>query len=323
MRAGVVVVAALLAGCPAPPAHVDAGPDDKADAGVGVDPTSYCESIVDFYCPFYVRCGRMAVADVDACKPVFLEACNARFEPTFASLAKAGLLTLSADGIAQCRDSLATVDCAQQIGDLDGACANMWVGTQAAGAPCGLDVTGIESLVCAPGTTCALDITSGCGTCVATLADGSSCSTPGAECARNSECSSATEQCQPLKKVGEACSGTDRCVLGAACTNSLCTGPSFVAPPSQCDFFAHRCEFDASCVPNDANVDVCVQNAALGEACSATRPCDAGFCDGSRSPPQCVALTAQGGACTTNGECQTGACNGGFCSKVPDACFNP
>jgi hypothetical protein len=311
-----LVALVALGGCPSPHDVHDAGPDNGVDAGPAgaVDPTTYCESIVDFYCPFYLRCGRMAVADVAACKPVFLAACNARFEPTFVSLAKAGLLELSKDGIQQCKDSLATVSCDQQIGDLDGACANMWVGQEPASAKCGFD---IESLVCQPGTTCLLDV-SLCGTCEPALPDGSSCSAVGAVCATTSECNATMQLCQPLKKPGEACGGDDHCVLGATCTNQICVGPSYVGPAASCDF-SDRCEFDTSCVPNDANVDVCVQNAALGEACSATRPCDSAFCDGTK----CVALTAQGGACTVSGQCQTGSCVGGSCSKVPSACFSP
>ena len=137
MVARLSIALALLVAC---------GSDPKPFVPSGA--VDYCEAIEPFFCDFYVRCGRMAVADVASCKDAFLTSCNAVFEPRYVELEAAGLLALDLDGIAACEAHLETVACDQQIQELDGPCGTMWVGQQPAGASCGLDV---EFFVCAPG----------------------------------------------------------------------------------------------------------------------------------------------------------------------------
>ncbi len=314
--AGLLAAATVwLAGCPPPP-HivVDAGvPDDAGvvDAGPGgLDPTGYCEDIVDFFCPFYLRCGRMAVPDEETCRSVFLEACNARFEPTYVSLVNAGLLTLSQEGIDACRAHLQTVECDQQVQDLEGPCADMWVGTQAAGEPCGFD---IESFTCAPGTVCAVDLT-GCGVCESVVDDGASCEPDGVTCGHDSVCDSVSLTCKARKHPGESCGGNDPCVLGATCHNQVCAAPSYVGVGDACDF-ADACPYAAACAAG-----VCQATVELGESCGADVECDSGFCDGTSTT--CTALVPQGGACQRSAQCQTKACDNGLCTSVPSACFS-
>ena len=68
-------------------ASVDAGKPDapREDAGVA-RAVDYCESIVDFFCPFYLRCGRIAESDLASCRQTFLETCNAVYEPRYVAL---------------------------------------------------------------------------------------------------------------------------------------------------------------------------------------------------------------------------------------------
>ena len=307
MRLSLALVAAIAAGCPPPAGAPDAGPVDAGNPPSGVDPSTYCESIVDLFCPFYLRCGRMAVADVAACRPVFLEACNARFEPSFVSLANAGLLELSQDGIDACRAHLDAVPCEQQILDLDGPCASMWVGHQPAAAACGFDV---ETFVCAPGTACTVDLTL-CGTCERVVDDGAGCSASGVTCGHESACVNGA--CVARKRVGDACDANDRCVLGAVCANTVCAGPAYAALGGACDV-DNRCPYFSSCVGGQ-----CLQNAELGAACAADTACDSGFC----SVDTCVELVGQGGACTAGAQCQTASCSPDTraCASLPSACL--
>ncbi len=110
-------------------------PDTDTDATTGEPPQAadYCESIVDSFCAFYLRCGRMDVDSVEACHAPFLESCNAVFEPQYVELEALGLLSLSEEGLAACEQHLADVACEQQIFELTGPCSQIWAGTQAAG----------------------------------------------------------------------------------------------------------------------------------------------------------------------------------------------
>jgi hypothetical protein len=311
MRFGVLLaLPLLLCACPSSPPPIGGDEDDAGPAADGLAASDYCETIVDFFCPYYLRCGRMAVDDVAQCRAVFLEACNARYEPSFVSLADAGLLVLDADGVAACRDHLEDVPCEEQLLDLDGPCSTMWRGTQAVGEACGFDV---ESFTCAPGAACVLDLTL-CGTCERVVDDGQRCDTEGVTCARDSECKDGV--CTARKKVGEACTANDRCVLGATCVldgaAGTCQGPAYVGVGDACDF-DNRCPYASSC-----RGGVCTASAELGQSCDDATACDSGFCgeDGS-----CVALVAQGGACSESAECQTGVCIEGRCSSLPSACL--
>ena len=72
----------------------DGGPDGGAvDAGPQIFPAdTYCERIATFFCPYYLRCGRMAVDTVEQCEAIMAEACEGRYEPRYVGLAEAGLL---------------------------------------------------------------------------------------------------------------------------------------------------------------------------------------------------------------------------------------
>lgn len=314
----VAPIIATLAGCPpAPPPievddHRDAGP--SPDAGPSSSAATYCESIVEFFCPYYLRCGRMAVADEAACREVFLETCNARYEPSYTALAEAGLLELSAEGIEACRNHLEDVPCEEQLLDLDGPCAGMWAGTQPAGAACGFDV---ESFTCAPGTACVLDVTF-CGTCERVVADGEPCDQDGVTCGRESLCDSGF--CVARRRVGQSCGPDDRCVLGATCADdNVCRGPAYVGVDGACDF-DHRCPYAATCIAG-----TCRATAGLDEECDDSTPCHSGSChvDPQSAEGTCVELSAQGAACDDGVQCQTGSCLQGRCATLPSACFNP
>jgi hypothetical protein len=301
-----------LAACPADGPPPIEGPDAGAGADAGVQASDYCESIVDFFCPYYLRCGRMAVADEPECRAVFLEACNARYEPTYVSLAEAGLLALSEEGIAACRAHLADVPCEEQLLDLDGPCATMWQGSQPVGAACGFDV---ESFTCAPGAACVLDVTF-CGTCRRVVDDGERCDIGAVACKRESRCND-DGICAARRKPGESCSPQDRCVLGAVCDGDVCRGPAYVGVGEACDF-ERRCPYASACLEG-----ACRAAAELSEPCGPLIPCDSGFCRfDATNEGTCVELVAQGGACSRGEQCQTGVCIEGRCSIVPSACFS-
>lgn len=308
MRTALPLVIAVAACTRAPITHDAGGGSHEQDA---LRAGEYCESIVDFFCAYYVRCGRMAVASVAECEPVFLEACNARYEPSYVSLANAGLLSLSRDGIAACQAHLDDVACGEQLLDLDGPCAGMWQGTQPAGAACGFDV---ESFVCAPGTACTLGLDF-CGTCETVVADGDPCSDEGVTCARTSSCVDGV--CTPRARIGDPCGDAFDCVLGARCVDGACAAPTYVGVGDPCGGAGgDRCPYASACIDG-----ACVRSSELGGACGADASgaaCDSGTCS---DDGVCVELRAQGASCDAGAQCQTGACDDGTCLALPDACI--
>lgn len=283
-----------------------------SDAEVPLAATAYCEAAVDVFCPYYLRCKRMAVSDLTSCKKAFLETCNRRYEPIYAALAQAGLLTLSASGLAACQAHLATVDCASQIFDLDLGCDHVWLGRAAIGEACG---PGIPALICAPGSTCVLDL-SFCGTCKKTAARGEAC---GGEtklaCEAADTCVGTPKRCIAKKRVGESCSGAnERCVLGARCAQGLCKGPSIVGVGEVCDA-EHRCPYLSACVGGH-----CAQSVLFGVSCNASTPCASGRCVGGT----CVPLAEPGAPCAASRDCVSGGCLGASgCAPLVGVCLKP
>lgn len=268
----------------------------------------YCEAIVDFFCDFYVRCGRMAVDSVEACRDPFLETCNAGIEHRYVDLEDAGLLSLDADGLAACEAHLDQVACEQQVFELTGPCAGVWRGHQPAGAACGLDV---ESFVCAPTTACVLGLDL-CGECRTTAPIGGDCSASDTTCAADAFCDAG--QCRARIQIGQPCGTDDRCVLGGSCESGACVGRTFVAVGESCDA-DRRCPYLAACIAG-----TCVQAARLGESCAQDALCESGRCGASGV---CEAPLADGAPCSTGAHCASGSCDGQTCQPLPSGCFTP
>ncbi|TNE87016.1 MAG: hypothetical protein EP330_20620 [Deltaproteobacteria bacterium] len=207
----------------------------------------YCEHTVDMFCEYYLRCDRMAVADLDECRSVFLESCNSTYEPHYVALEAQGMLTLSEDGIDACLEHLSTVTCADQHYDLEGACDQMWVGQVPEGGACGL---GIESFVCATGTECTIgpDL---CGSC--TPDDGEPSPTP----------------TWSVVGVGDTCDADRRCPYRAACIDSVC-----VQTPLQ----GEACSTSLPCATGWCDDGVCAALLPDGTACTAPNECVSGSC---------------------------------------------
>ena len=286
----------------------DGGAADARAAGT-IPAADYCETIATPFCAFYMRCGRMVAADETECRKIFLETCNAKFEPRYVDLEEAGLLALSSAGAAACADHLAAVTCAEQASDLDGPCARMWTGTQAVGKPCGLDV---ESFVCGAGATCILGLDF-CGTCEAASPRGGPCETGKARCSAEDACVAGT--CVARSMAGQPCSDTKPCLAGAACTAGTCVAPSVVGEGEACDS-KRRCAYRAVC---DGASGKCVRAALLGEPCASSRGCVSGRCDVGR----CVSLRADGETCATNSDCSSAQCTAKVCTPLPTACIRP
>ncbi len=279
-------------------------PDAAPDAAPPLTAADYCEATVDVFCPYYVRCGRMAVADVDECRGVFLEACNARYEPWYAALEADGRLTLSAEGIEACAEHLAEVACEAQLFDLDGPCAGVWSGLGVAGDPCG---PGLESFVCDAAHVCVVGLDL-CGTCEPSVGAGEACAPGGPRCVGAAACVDGT--CVARGLPGAACGDEAPCVLGASCVDGACAGFEVVAEGEACGQ-GRRCPYRAAC-----SAGTCVAQPLLGEACAPAVGCASGRCvDGT-----CVALLGEGEVCASPTECVSGAC-GGTCGALPSACF--
>lgn len=267
--------------------------------------SEYCESIVDSFCDFYVRCGRMDVPSAEACHEPFLASCNTSFEPQYVALEEAGLLTLSEDGLMACEQHLADVACEQQVFELTGPCGEVWAGTQGAGESCGLDV---EYFVCDPSAACTIGLDF-CGTCETVREPGEDCTAEGTTCGPEGFCEAGT--CRARVPNGDACTPDDRCMAGSACTDGVCEGPTFVERGDPCGP-TQRCPYLTACVAG-----VCTTTAGLGEACSAATPCEVGFCDAGT----CTAPRDNGEACAGNVECSSGLCVEDACTPRPSSCI--
>jgi hypothetical protein len=321
LPATVLALLALLAlsHCRPAPAE-DAGSPPAPDASVAdaglpdawVPPTAadYCRETVGFFCPFYLRCGRILAATPEECRATFMESCLARYQSRYAALEAAGLLSLSVEGMRACASHLATVPCQRQLKDLDGPCGEMWVGHQPAGGPCGLDV---ESLVCAPGTSCSLGLDF-CGECRPLALAGEPC---GAEvsCGPQGTCQGGT--CTARIPAGDSCADGGPCVVGATCQEGTCQGYAVVGEGEPCDQ-SHRCPYRSVCSSSR-----CVRTPLLGEPCTPAIPCASGRCgspDG--GPTLCLPVVPEGAPCTSLYDCATVSCTGGVCGAVPGRCFD-
>ncbi len=282
---------------------LDVAPDAAPDAEVP-RAADYCERTVDVFCPYYLRCGRMAVPDVETCRAVFLEACNARFEPHYAALEREGRLALSAEGITACAEHLETVECSQQLFDLDGPCSGVWQGLGEAGAPCG---PGLESFVCASDHTCVLGLEL-CGTCEPAAPVGAECEPGVLRCVNVASCVEGV--CVARQPPGRGCGEELPCVLGARCVEGVCQGFDVVGEGEACGQ-GRRCPYKAACAGG-----VCVATPLLGEACEPTVGCASGRCVEGRCEP----LRGPGEACAEHGHCVSGICEG-TCAPLPSACF--
>lgn len=264
----------------------------------------YCETIVDFFCPYYLRCGRTAAADLESCRTTFLETCNEVYEPRYAAFVEDGFLELSSRGVARCRAHLEDVPCEQQMFDLDGGCADVWRGLVGAGGECG---PGIGSFVCDENSSCTIG-TDLCGTCEATAAVGEDCTADDVTCATGVRCLDGT--CVTRALPGEACGATKPCVVAATCVDGVCDGFDVVAVGDACDG-GKRCPYNSTCLDG-----VCVGDALIGESCT-DRNCASGWCD----QTICRPLLPEGESCAGNTQCLSGVCDEQVCQALPGGCF--
>lgn len=278
---------------------------DDGSTPTPLEASQYCEAIVDFFCPYYVRCGRMGgVTEVARCQEIFIETCNAVYEPYYVALEARGALRLSAEGIAACQAHLGEVACEAQPSDLDGPCKDMWEGLGAQDSPCG---PGIESLICAQGLTCRLSVDF-CGSCVPAGEPGQACA-EGQECVAGAAC--VADTCVARQPPGSPCSEARPCYLGAGCVEGVCQGYDVVRLGDACDR-ANRCPYKSECVGGR-----CVETALQGEACTAAG-CASGFC----VEGLCAAPAQAGDPCQDNAQCLSRVCAQGRCASTISACLS-
>lgn len=284
----------------------DSEPGKSSDAQDAVlTATDYCESIADFFCDFYLRCGRMHAADKSECLVNFNESCNSKFEGAYEALEDEGFLTLDAQGLADCRAHLEIVACEQQIYELSGPCQQVWKGLVPTGGSCGLDV---EYFVCDAQSECVLGLDF-CGTCREQIGIGNACVPGETSCGAGGFCEQGV--CKARVQNGQACGDADRCYAGSSCVAGSCTGPAFVTLDESCDR-DHRCPYMSECIAGTCRAAV-----LQGEACSALIPCGTGFC----SDGVCVPPAADGSECSSPSQCRSGLCSTGTCSARPSACL--
>jgi hypothetical protein len=283
------------------PLAVDAGIDATTST---ISAESYCEKTADFFCDFYLRCGRMNVETKAECLDAFAESCEGRYEKRYADLDRAGLLELSDTGVAACEAHLDVVECGLQIRDLAGPCQAMWAGQQSAGETCSFDV---EALVCEIGTECVLDL-SLCGECETLAAPSEACG-DAITCGTEATCTDGV--CLARKQVGEVCGDEDRCVVSASCIEGVCVGPQFVAVGQACDQ-ANRCPYLSQC-----SGGTCVATNLIGGICDEDWQCATGYCSATST---CTGLLDSGIGCQRSAQCASGKCDG-ICVGLPSACF--
>jgi len=298
----------VLGACP-PSTGTDAGGDaaDVVDGGGdGTLPAEqYCAFAADVFCPFYLRCGRIAELDAAGCQTTFLETCRQLYQPRYVALEQAGLLQLSIAGLTACGQYLTSVECDHQLLDLEGPCRAIWSGRSAFGEPCGIS---LDSFVCDSATTCIVGMDL-CGTCQAAAPTGGNCSTD-LHCRYPDLC--VDTQCVGAVFPGDACSDVQRCIAGASCNNNLCVARQFVGPGATCDS-ARRCVYRATCLGGS-----CSRDALLGEACSAGARCASGYCAASG---RCEPFGAPDAGCDSGATCLASSCTSGRCDSLVSACL--
>lgn len=275
----------------------DAAPPPPAEPPA----TEYCERSVDVFCPYYLRCGRMAVDDLESCQSTFLEVCNAVYEPIYVALAERGLLGLDSGGLAACKTHLDAVPCDAQTFDLEGACRDVWAGKVAQGGDCG---PGIESFVCDANTTCVVGLDF-CGTCETAASTGAVCG-PDLRCHPHDACHQGSCVARPVG--GQPCDDVIPCVLGTTCLDGACQGDVWVTPGAACGQ-GKRCQYKSACVGG-----ICTPLGLVGESC----PCAGGWCD---AEDVCQPYAGSGELCQAAQECRSGACEGGACAAIATSCL--
>ncbi len=288
-----------------------AGCDSSKDSEVSdahvesLGATSYCETIAPSFCGFYLRCGRMDVETQEDCESNFLESCNSKYEGAYVELEAQGFMGLSREGIAACEEHLQTVECAQQVFELTGPCADIWEGTQSIGQSCGLDS---EFFVCDSNSECVLSLYF-CGTCLELVPLGETCEPGEQTCGSEAFCSNGL--CKARKRNGENCGDEDRCSAGSSCVDGSCLGPTFVGRNDACDR-ANRCPYLTECIGGRCEVAV-----LQGQSCDATTTCATGYCD----QGVCVAPQDNGSSCSSASQCRSLLCTDGQCQPRPSACM--
>lgn len=280
---------------------VDAHPDLES---IEFEPENYCELTVDFFCDYYMRCGRIVADDLQDCRVRFLETCNAVYEPVYRAYASAGVLELSEDGMAQCETHLSSVACERQLFDLDAGCSRMWQGQVDPGGAC---APGIGSFVCGEESSCRIGLDL-CGTCEAGAAPGEPCGEE-ARCISSAAC--VDGMCVERGLPGDACDDERRCVVGARCESGTCEGFETVAVGQACDQ-ARRCPYGSECRQGE-----CVASGMLNDACE-DRGCASGFCDDGVCQPMRDGLEG----CSEGVQCLSGRCNGQFCEPLVSECLS-
>jgi hypothetical protein len=306
-----VITVVVAAACDGSSPNIDVDDNDDDNVATVLNADRYCEELAPIFCPFYLRCGRMAVDDDSACRAAFAESCEPAFEARFVPLADAGLLQLSRAGLDACAAHLESASCDEQTLELSGPCAAIWEGTVPAGGACGLDA---ESFVCAPGTACTLDL-SFCGVCESVVDVGGACRVDGATCGAAGECSD-DDVCVDRPNTGEACSPDGpSCELPSRCADdNVCREFTVVDVGDACDR-DFRCPYRSACL--DA---VCVATVGVGDACAVDVDCDAGFCAGG----VCVALKDGDAGCASDAECGSGVCSDdATCASFAPRCTAP
>lgn len=174
---------------------------------------------------------------------------------------------------------------------------------------------------CAAGLVCA-------GTCRRPVGAGEECDHHERPCASDALCASETRDgpdvCQPLGRMGDACSTTcpgsrctGGCVEGLTCIDATCVTPKANGA---------SCAYHEDCASRTCVGGACASALAMGDPCNASAPLrcpsgsvcrlDASFED------RCQAPGAQGDNCNFSGDCAVGlSCDfdTGTCQPGPDA----
>jgi hypothetical protein len=213
-----------------------------------------CDDQAQAYCQRLASCDALYLAQefgtADDCATSFADYCNFRLSvPDDANSAAHTEGCAQATAAQACSDTSTSSGCHQPTG----AGAN--------GAPCA------EAGQCASGF-CALGTTSSCGTCAAVPAAGEPC-TPTNQCGSNL-CSDEKICVVPLAAGAPCDPDTERCADGLRChgTPSVCVAyDTTVDPGEACGTVNGQ---NVACTDGACIDDVCVANAALGEACDRT-----------------------------------------------------
>jgi hypothetical protein len=302
------------------------------------------QEFLNSYCDILVRCG--LVDNALLCQSLYL---GLTIDKDTLAAVQAGKIIYHGDKAQQCLDSLSGSSCARNdflsSRSQSTACDETFEGTVGDMGACALNDECISrdcAIPSCPANTCCQGMCVG-GTAPVRPKLGEACTnTSSSTRCTDSYCDAMTAKCTAYKPAGTSCLATSECVIGAACTNSVCT--MLVATGGACTSSSNCSDIGDTCVSM-----ICTAVGLAGAACTTSSDCSGIYiCDGTRhcalkprlgetctggssscidhsycdaTTMKCTAPQADGATCAQNRECSSNNCDATSKCSTPAVCI--